>query len=107
MHFCNSCNVTLTCYSPLGSPDRPWAKSYEPALLEDPIILELANRYCKSPAQIALRYQVQRGNIVIPKSVTPSRIRANMEIFDFNLTFLDMQQINGINKGERYVALLG
>ena len=71
--FCQDNNVLLTAYSPLGSPNRPWAAPDEPKLLDDPKLVDIAKKYNKSPAQIILRWQVQRGVMVIPKSVTPSR----------------------------------
>lgn len=98
--FCRSKDIVVTGYSPLGSPDRPWAKPGDPQLMEDPKLQQLATKYNKTPAQILLRYQLDRGVVTIPKSVTKSRIQQNLDIFDFSLSkediaYLDTFDCNG------------
>jgi 2,5-diketo-D-gluconate reductase A len=70
-------------------------------LLDAPELGEIAQAHGKSAAQVVLRWHIQIGNIIFPKSVTPDRVRENFEIFDFELTDEDMQKIEGMEKAER------
>lgn len=102
---CQARGMEVTAYSPLGSSDRIWHGS-DPVLLEEPVVLALAEKYGRSPAQILLRWQVQRKVICIPKSVTPSRILQNIQVFDFTLSPEDMKQLGTLNKNCRYIVPL-
>jgi len=96
--FCKERGITITAFSPLGSPDsRPWAKPGDPLLLEEPKIKAIANKHSKSPAQVLIRWQVQRGVVVIPKSVTAARIEENANIFDFQLSGEEMKEIESFD----------
>jgi len=99
LEFCRARDITLTAYSPLGSPDRPWAQPGEATLLEDPQLKEIAAKHGKSTAQVLIRWQIQRGVIVIPKSVTASRIKENGDVFDFKLSEEEMAQIGSFDRG--------
>jgi len=70
-------------------------------LLDDPRLVELARAKSRTPAQIVLRWHIQIGNVVIPKSVTPSRIRDNIDIFNFELDESDVALLAGLNSGRR------
>jgi diketogulonate reductase-like aldo/keto reductase len=80
VNFCLKNGVVPVAYAPLGANDRSWAQKGEPILLEQPGILEIAKKHNKTPAQIVLKWNIQRGNVVIPKSVTPSRIEENSQV---------------------------
>lgn len=91
--FIQSKGMTVTAYSPLGSPKRPWVTSNDPVLMDDSRVIELAKKYNKSPAQLCIRYQIQRGNIVIPKSVSKARIQSNFDVFNFEIDAEDVTLI--------------
>merc|ERR1719483_962254 len=103
LQFCEERGIKLTAYSPLGSPDRPWAKPDDINLMDDPKLKEIGQKYKKSPAQILIRYQIQRGVVVIPKSVTPSRIEENGNVFNFELTNNEMKHINSFDCDGRII----
>jgi 2,5-diketo-D-gluconate reductase A len=83
-----------------GIATEAWSPIAQGGVLGDPAIGEIAERLERTPAQVVLRWQLQRGNIVFPKSVTPSRVRENFELFDFELEPDDIEAINGLDRGE-------
>ncbi|XP_064586710.1 aldo-keto reductase family 1 member D1 isoform X1 [Zonotrichia leucophrys gambelii] len=107
LEFCRQHDIVIVGYSPLGtSRDESWVNVSSPPLLKDPVLNAIGKKYNKTAAQIALRFNVQRGVVVIPKSFNPQRIRENFQIFDFSLTEQEMKEIEALNKNVRYVELL-
>jgi alcohol dehydrogenase (NADP+) len=87
--------INLQAYSPIGSSNSPFATIN---VLELPTITKLAEKYKKSPAQIALRWNVQQGHSVLPKSTHAERLASNIEIFDFELSPADLQEFDKIEQ---------
>ena len=102
VEFCQHENMVVTGYSPLGSPGNFRDKGF-PVLVEDPVIVEIARGHGKSPAQVLIRWGMQRGTAVIPKSVTPARIKENIDAFDFELTAGEMETLGRLNRHLRFV----
>lgn len=90
--FCEQQQIAVTAWSPLGRGN----------VLNDETIIRIANEYNVSPAQIILRWHLQNDVIIIPKSVTASRIKENSELYHFELTTETMQQLNALNRNERF-----
>ena len=84
-----------------GIVTEAWSPLAQGDILADPVITALSRKYDKTPAQIVLRWHIELGNVVIPKSVTPSRIRENIVIFDFSLAADDMAMVRVLNRGTR------
>jgi 2,5-diketo-D-gluconate reductase A len=89
--FCAEHQIAVEAWSPLGRGNA----------LQDPEIEAIARRAGKTPAQVVLRWHIQRGEIVFPKSVTPDRIRENIDIFDFGLSADEIGTISALNRNER------
>ncbi len=90
--FCQKNGIVVEAWSPLMKGRDA---------LTDPVITDIAARHGKTPAQVVLRWHLQHDIIAIPKSVTPSRIQENLDIFDFVLSPDDMRQIDQLNRNER------
>lgn len=89
--FNRSENIVVEGWSPLGSG----------TILDDETITGIAKRYGKSPAQIIIRWHLQRGLVTIPRSDNPAHITENIDVFDFELSQADMDLISGLNKNQR------
>jgi len=103
--FCKEKQLGFTAYSCLGSPARPWVQASDPVVLDDPVIQNLASKHSRTTAQICLRYLIQRGMVVIPKSTNRGRIESNFKVFDFELPEDDMIAMKNLNRNYRAVAL--
>ncbi len=104
LRFCREQEIAVTAFSPLG------ANSYfslnmaetDEAVLNQPSIRAIAERHEKTPAQVVLRWGIQRGTTVIPKTTRTERLRENISLFDFQLTDEDMQGIAALNRHRRF-----
>uniref|UniRef100_A0A2I3SJQ9 Aldo-keto reductase family 1 member C2 n=1 Tax=Pan troglodytes TaxID=9598 RepID=A0A2I3SJQ9_PANTR len=100
LDFCKSKDIVLVAYSALGSHrEEPWVDPNSPVLLEDPVLCALAKKHKRTPALIALRYQLQRGVVVLAKSYNEQRIRQNMQVRSGAVA------IDGLNRNVRYLTL--
>ncbi|BFZ05054.1 hypothetical protein BsWGS_08093 [Bradybaena similaris] len=101
IEFAKSKNIVVVAYAPLGAPN---VDSGDIRLLDEPVVKEIAEKYGKTPAQVALRFVIQQGLVVIPKSINHKRIEENSKVFDFKLTDEDLSRLTALNKGHRNYA---
>ncbi|VDM64800.1 unnamed protein product [Angiostrongylus costaricensis] len=91
-------------FSPLGCPGSTFfRKPGDPNILTEPSVKKIAAAHGKTPAQVVLRWAVQQNVIVIPKSTSEMRIKENAALFDFKLTEAQMKEIDGLDRGWRFV----
>jgi 2,5-diketo-D-gluconate reductase A len=83
-----------------GIATEAWSPIAQGGVLEDPTIIRIADKLGKTPAQVVLRWHIQRGDIIFPKSVTPLRMKENFELFDFELEQGDVDEISALDRGE-------
>ncbi len=94
LEFCKSKNIVVEAYSPLTRGQK----------LSDPKLLEIAKKYSKTSAQVLLRWGIQHGLVVLPKSKTEERIKENLDVFDFFLGKEDMQKLDSLNENLRFMG---
>ena len=110
MEVCKEHGIVLTAYSPFGGNPRPTKEGVREvsatrkSLWEDEVIKNIAQKYNKEVSHVLIRFQIQRGVAVIPKSVTPERVIDNGNVFDFELSQEDMTALMALNRGERIVV---
>jgi len=103
IEYCAKEAITITGFSPLGAASYSWLDGEtQQRVLDEPVIKDIAKAHGKMPGQICIRWQVQRGLTVVPKSCNPERQSANLDVFGFELTEAEMTAINGLNKAIRY-----
>ena len=85
----------------LGIVTEAWSPLAQGRVLDHPVIVEIAEAHSRTPAQVVIRWHLQLGNVVIPKSVTPERIEQNFDVFGFELSEADMQAIETLDAGTR------
>jgi 2,5-diketo-D-gluconate reductase A len=88
-------------HAQLGIATEAWSPLGQGSLLSNPTVTAVADAHGKTPAQVLIRWHIQLGNIVIPKSVTPERIVSNFDVFDFELSERDMASISSLGDGTR------
>jgi len=105
--YCASQGILLTAFSPLGSPDRPAAlvpaHAKERNLLQDPRVKAIAEKHGKSIAQVLIRYQIDKGRTVIPKSAKTERLKENFEVLNFSLPAADVAALDALDENLRMV----
>ncbi|GFR59626.1 alcohol dehydrogenase [NADP(+)] [Elysia marginata] len=102
-NFCDLNKIIVTAFAPLGAPARQGDSSEkEKRLLSDPCIVQISKRVKKSPAQVLLKFLLQRGFVVIPKSSNNDRIKENFELTNWKLSHKDMDMIFKLDCGVRY-----
>lgn len=104
VRFCREEGIAVTAFSPLGALSYfslGMADAGE-SVLEQPVIRDAAERHGRTPAQVVLRWGVQRGTAVVPKTQHPERLAENLAIFDFELSPEEMAEIGGLNRNRRF-----
>ncbi|XP_048223465.1 aldo-keto reductase family 1 member C13-like isoform X14 [Perognathus longimembris pacificus] len=105
LDFCKSKDIVLVAYGALGTQRyKRWVDQSSPVLLNDPVLGALAKKYNQSPALIALRYQLQRGVVVLAQSFIERKMKENVQVFGFQLSLEDMKVIDGLNRKLRYLG---
>lgn len=100
--YLKSNDIILMAYSPLGSRDRPWAKPGDKCFFSETKLQKLSVKTTRPIPQILIRYHIQRGHVVIPKSVNKYRLEENFSVFDFELSIEDIKTLNTLDCNYRF-----
>ncbi len=104
VRFCRESGIAVTAFSPLGAQSYYALGMARPdeSVLDQAAVREAARRHGKTPAQVVLRWGVQRGTAVVPKTSRPERLAENLAVFDFELTAEEMREIGALDRGRRF-----
>jgi len=105
IEFCRARDIHVTAIGPFGFPSRPDRDKFEKKLLDDPVILDLAEKKGRSPAQIVLRYLLQMGVSIVTRGKVPDQQTQNITFFDMVLSDREEAQIASLNRMERRMRL--
>ena len=92
--FCNQNNIKIEAWSPFMRGQ----------IFNDPLLQQLASKYHKTVAQLILRWNLQRGFLAVPKTITPHRLKENLKLYDFEINTEDIRALNALNDGTRIGA---
>jgi len=105
VEWCKKNGIVVTAFSPLANNAHMFRKEGQPNLLEEKVVLDIAGKHKKTPAQVVIRWAIQRDTVVIPKSTRQVRLEENSNVWDFQLTAEDMKAINGLDRNWRILTL--
>jgi len=105
LDWCKKHEIVVTAYSPLANNAHMARQGGEPNLLEEKVVLDIAEKHNKTPAQVLIRWAIQRETVVIPKSVRRTRLEENFDVWNFELDDDEMKLINGIDSNWRIATL--
>lgn len=103
LEYCKTKGIVFEVYSPLGNPGRPAKGDDDPALLEDPVINEIAVKHSATPAQICIAFQLHRGVVVLAKSVNLERVKQNFKATEVKLDAEDMRKLRELDRNLRFL----
>jgi len=104
LRFCREKGVAVTAFSNLGAGSyvELGMATQQESCLEEAIVKEIAQKHGKTPAQVVLRWAVQRGSAAIPKTTKPERLAENIDLYSFNLSEEQMKAVSALNKNRRF-----
>jgi len=105
INWCQKNDIVVTAYSPLANNANMFRQDGQPNLLTEPDMIAIAKKHSKSPAQVAIRWALQRNTVTIPKSVSKNRMQENFDVFNFSLTQDEMKTIDTLDRSWRMITL--